>query len=157
MIARISRYVFGLAFLALSITAALRFDSISKLFLSVSPDGIISNASFLELRIILVSFGVIGLALLSWKQVRSIFTMLGDYFMLIKARDFLLWSLGIGLLLRAVVVIFLPLHLYSDYGNYDQLAWTWVNVGGYYNGDHPTGYCPVGYPFFLSRHPPQFP
>jgi 4-amino-4-deoxy-L-arabinose transferase-like glycosyltransferase len=57
----------------------------------------------------------------------------------------------IGLALRLIAVALLDIPMYIDYQGYDELAWSWAERGGYYNGELLTGYYPVGYPFFLSR------
>ena len=65
---RVLRYAAGAILLAISFCALAYFRDLSGLFRFASPDGDIHPASFLELRIILIAMGPVGLYLLLWTR-----------------------------------------------------------------------------------------
>jgi len=148
---RIPILVAGAGLLLVGVLAVVDFQVIASLFGFFSPDGVINPDTLLELRIVLASFGVIGLYLLFRRQVHRLLAGWDRRLTRLPQTTFLIRFLVIGLLLRLAVVMLMDIPMYIDYQGYDQLAWDWVQHGGYYNGDLPTGYYPVGYPFFLSR------
>lgn len=151
MIDKRLRQISGAALLLIGLTSALAFNKFVQWFFFISPDGDIGAATLLELRIVLASLGAIGFYLLFQGSIHRLLESTHDRIQKMPARNFLIVALSIGLFLRLIVVVCMEIPLYIDYQGYDELAWNWVQQGGYYNGDQLTGYYPVGYPFFLSR------
>ncbi|MDH4034677.1 MAG: glycosyltransferase family 39 protein, partial [candidate division Zixibacteria bacterium] len=151
MIDKWIRQTSGIVLLLIGLTSAIAFDRIARWFFFISPDGDIGDATMLELRVVLASLGVIGFYLFFRGGVHRFFRWLHHHINTSSTADFLTIVLSAGLILRVLVILCMEIPLYIDYQGYDELAWTWVQQGGYYNGEHLTGYYPVGYPFFLSR------
>ena len=151
MIDKWLRQISGAALLLIGLTAAVAFEKIAEWFFFISPDGDIGAASILELRLVMASLGVIGFYLLLKGSLHGLLKSVHHLIGRLPAANFLIIALSLGFLLRLIVVLCMEIPLYIDYQGYDELAWAWVQQGGYYNGDHLTGYYPVGYPYFLSR------
>jgi len=141
----------GAALLIVGILAVVFFDGMARLFHSISPDGVIHPSTLLELRVVLTSLGLVGLYLLFRDSAHRRLAGLDRAVNNMSPGAFLLRFFAAGLVLRVLVVAFMDIPMYIDYRGYDELAWAWAQMGGYYNGEHLTGYYPVGYPFFLSR------
>ncbi|UCC45050.1 MAG: glycosyltransferase family 39 protein, partial [Candidatus Zixiibacteriota bacterium] len=60
-------------------------------------------------------------------------------------------ALGTAVVVRVISLLLVANVQWSDFACYDEMAWDWAQKGGYYNGEHPTGYWPPAHPFFLSR------
>ena len=151
MLIKICRYVCGSLLLVVGIVTIAHSGALSGMFRFLSPDGIIHPSTLLELRLLLASLAPVGLVLVFYPHLLRVLAVLDRVFKAMPMQRFLLGIFSTGLLLRVAVVLFIPLRLYIDYGAYDELAWTWAEQGGYYNGNYYTGYWPPGYPFFLSR------
>ena len=145
------RYLAVCVLIAIGTAAIAASQRITSLFLFASPDGSVSPESFLELRLILAAMLPLGLALLFARPLLAVATRLDAALAALSTRDFIWRTLALAFLLRLLVVAFLPINLYSDYGDYDQLALTWAREGCYCSEGQFTGYWPPGYPFFLSR------
>ncbi|MCK4461848.1 MAG: glycosyltransferase family 39 protein, partial [candidate division Zixibacteria bacterium] len=151
MTTKLPIFVFGAALTIVGILAVAFFDGIAQLFHFISPDGIIHPSTLLELRVVLSSLGLVGLYLLFRDNAHRHLAGLNRVVNNMSPGAFLLRFFAVGLILRVLVVAFMDIPMYIDYQAYDELAWAWAQMGGYYNGEHLTGYYPAGYPFFLSR------
>lgn len=143
--------IFGILLLIISAAAIFFFGRIAGMFLFLSQDGDVVPHSFLQMKICLISLGAIGLCLLFSKQIHKFTVRINRFIMRFSISDFIKWILITALVLRMAVFLFMPFRLWIDYQEYDQLAMTWAEKGGYYSGEYKTAYQPPGYPFFLSR------
>jgi len=143
--------IFGLFLIGIALTAMFRFGSLSSRFMFLSGDGQVVPHTLLQLRICLVTLGIVGLYMIFSTYFSRLLFILNNYINNLDRKEFLKIFVLVAVGLRIAVVIFMPFRLWIDYMVYDELAWHWVQVGGYYVGDLPTAYRPPGYPFFLSR------
>ncbi len=141
----------GIILILISTATIFFFGRIAGLFLFLSQDGDVVPHSFLQMKICLISLGAIGLCLLFSNQIHSLIVRINSLIMRLSTPGFLKWILVIALVLRLAVFLFMPFRLWIDYQEYDQLAMTWAEKGGYYSEGYKTAYQPPGYPFFLSR------
>ncbi len=145
------RIVGGAIFMLLGLATLMKFEATSRLFLFLSPDGMIMPLMMLFLKLCLVSLGCVGLVLIFYNQLIRLLGLIDIRLSGLSRKSFLIYALPAGFLLRLAVVLFMPFHLWMDYDSYDDLGWQWATKGGYYNGEHLTAYWPPGFPFFLSR------
>jgi len=147
----IVRHVFGVLFIIIGIMALAWFEGISQFFLFLSPDGNIVPFMMLSLKLCLISLVPLGFVLIFSNHVTTILVRWDSLIGRIDVRRLLIYIIATGVLLRLVAVALLPFNQWSDFKDYDEMAWQWVLRGGYYNGEHLTAYWPPGYSFFLSR------
>ena len=145
------RYLFGATLLAIGLFALFDFEALGRLFMFLSPDRSVTPFMMQLLRIVLVSLGAVGLAVLFFNFVRRVLDWIDGLVVAPSPGRYVCFALGVGLLLRAAVVLLMPFHLWMDYASYDDLGWQWATKGGYYNGELLTAYWPPAYPFLLSR------
>jgi len=145
------RYIFGVLFVAIGVVALGWFAFISQFFLWLSPDGDIVPFMMLSLRLCLISLIPLGLALVLYERALVVLVAIDNLINRLDAKQFVIYMLAVGVLLRLAAVALLPFNQYSDFKDYDDMAWQWATRGGYYNGEHLTAYWPPAYPFFLSR------
>lgn len=145
------RYAIGVVFVGIGVAALGWFGAVSQLFLFLSPDGYIVPFMMLSLQLCLVSLAPLGLALVFFPHIAKTLARLDGLINGIDVRRFLIYMLVTGVLLRLVAVTLLPFNQWSDFADYDEMAWQWALRGGYYNGEHLTAYWPPAYPFLLSR------
>jgi 4-amino-4-deoxy-L-arabinose transferase-like glycosyltransferase len=117
----------------------------------LSPDGAVTDYSWLTLQIMLTALIAPGIALFAWGPIRRHTAEWNGCLQRLPAAAFLTYVLGTAALARILVVSVLPLRLFSDFATYDELGWLWAMRGEYTNGQGPTAYFPPGWPFFLSR------
>jgi 4-amino-4-deoxy-L-arabinose transferase-like glycosyltransferase len=145
------RIVLGIGLVLGSLPAIFSFEKMSGWFLFLSQDGSVVPHSMLQLRICLISLGIIGLYLVFSNSAKTCLAFVDRIIMSLCRSDFLTIFFITALLLRVAVILLFPFRLWIDYMVYDELGWHWVEAGGYYVGSYPTAYRPPGYPFFLSR------
>ncbi len=129
----------------------IRFHYVSRYFLFLSPDGVVEPLMMLMLRLLLISLGVLGVALLMRTALISVVARIHRRIVTSDRQSFLLGLIVVALALRFASVLLMPFEMWDDYLVYDDLAQQWAAKGGYYDGDLLTAYRPPGYPFFLSR------
>ncbi|MCK4302445.1 MAG: hypothetical protein KAW91_06700, partial [candidate division Zixibacteria bacterium] len=135
----------------IGVAALLRFEDIGGLFLFMSPDGVVEPFMLLMLKLLLISLGTVGLVFVFYGHLFKLLQRIDQKIVSSDPRSFLLTLMATGFMLRAAVVLIMPLGLWADYSIYDELGWEWATRGGYYNGELLTAYRPPGYQFFLSR------
>ena len=146
-----ARIAIGILLIITSVTAWIDFDLIGRSFYFLSPDGSITGYMLMLLRLMLLSAGSAGLFLVFYEAAFRFFEQVDHRLTALDQKTLLRNLLLVGFALRLIVFLLIPIHLWGDYGSYDDLARQWIDRGGYYNGEHPTGYWPPLYPFFLSR------
>ncbi len=135
----------------IGLAALIAFEWLVGQLSFLSPDGTIGARTLLELRICLFSLLPIGIGLAFSRYLWSGFSSLGRLVDSLSQRRFLLTLLVTAAAWRVLPPLLMDVHLISDYGTYDELAWTWATMGGYLDDCQATGYYPPGYPYFLSR------
>ncbi len=145
------RISFGAILIASALFALFRFEQLQSIFFVLSPDGSVTPYMWLLLRMMVLSFSVVGALLLFWEPLFKLLEQLDIILNRQTLTQFLLVMIGSGFLLRLLSLVLLPLSLWGDYGCYDDLARQWFEKGDYYNGELLTAYWPPGYPYFLSR------
>nr|MBN2276206.1 glycosyltransferase family 39 protein [candidate division Zixibacteria bacterium] len=143
--------VIGLALIAVALMAVFKFNILAGRFMFLSGDGQVVPHTLLQLRLCLITLGIVGLYFIFTKDINRLLGHVNNSIVNLDRLNFLRIFILIALCLRVAVVIFMPFRLWIDYQVYDELARHWVEVGGYYVGQFPTAYRPPGYPFFLSR------
>lgn len=147
----IIRSILGVIGLSIGLAAIVWFDSLKQYFLFISQDNNIAPLSLLELQISLITLGFLGFLFLFWNYFIDALRKIDHLIVRTSPLRLILILLSIAFLLRMAVALFYPVNLWIDYGQYDYLGAHWAEVGGYFDGDYPTGYQPPGYPFMLSR------
>jgi len=145
------RNLIGVVFVIIGVLALGWFGHFSGIFLFLSPDGDVVPFMMLSLQLCLISLAPLGLVLICYNRAAATLVRIDGWMHRIDVRRFLIYMAAVGLLLRLAAVTFMPFNQWSDFADYDELAWQWALHGGYYNGEYPTAYWPPGYPFFLSR------
>jgi 4-amino-4-deoxy-L-arabinose transferase-like glycosyltransferase len=148
---KVVRTIFGSIFVLIGIAALVRFDELSRLFLFLSPDGVVEPFMMLMLRLALISMGVVGLVFVLYEKLIQLCLLIDVRISSLNRQTFLLIVLSVAFALRLGAILLMPFHLWDYFGVYDDLAAQWAVKGGYYDGDRLTAYWPPGYPFFLSR------
>ncbi len=142
------RKLSGLVLILVGLTAVARFDFIKVRLLFLSQDGQIVPQTLLQLRIFLLSLGILGIVLLLKHNIIALFNNLIIIIDSFEPRKFLIVLLSSAFLLRALSLL-MPFHLWGDWQTYNELAWTWSQTGSYSVNGIPYAYRPPGYPFFL--------
>ncbi len=148
---RIVRIAVGSLFIFLAGITLARFSLITDRLMFLSPDKVVSPFMMQLLWLLLVSLGIVGLALLFFRKSVAVLSRLQASFEHLPYHTFLVRMLGLAFGLRLVEAVLMPFHLWADFGSYDDLAWQWATKGGYYNGTLLTAYWPPAYPYLMSR------
>ncbi len=146
-----ARIIAGIVLIIVGIISLVEFNSIKNFFLFLSPDKDIVPHSLLQLRILLISFGLIGILLAWWQTIVGKRQWLDEPIKKLSVTRFVTIILATAFILRLLIPLVFPFRLWIDYMVYDELAAMWVEYGCYCVDGIPTAYRPPGYPFFLSR------
>jgi len=147
---KIIRYIIAAICLAAGLSATFRFDGIAGFLAGVSADREISAFMMLRMRIVLISFFPVGLALLFREQVFWFIEKINSYLVRYGPGTFLSRVLWLAVILRVGALLIMPFHLWGDYGAYDELGWNLAQTGCYCVDGIATAYRPPGYPFVLA-------
>lgn len=145
------RLLVALALIAISSSAMFGFGSWQRALAGLSPDGVVTDLSWLSLRIILLALFAPGIIMAAPSMLSRPIARAHTVLQRLPVNTFLIFLLTAAVIMRIAVVLLLPLRLVSDFAYYDHLAVLWVSHGEYTDGTHPTSYFPPGWPFFLSR------
>ncbi len=145
------RVFIGSFFIVIAISAVVGFGNWQQALAGLSPDGQVTEYSWVALRIMLAALFVPGVALVAPTPIIALLVRGHAALARLPISTFLTYTLGAAVMLRIVVILIMPLRLVSDFAFYDRLAMLWVSHGEYTDGSHPTSYFPPGWPFFLSR------
>lgn len=148
---RLARIIIGSILVPFGLSALLKFEQVAGLFLFLSPDGVVEPLMMLALRLCILSAGIFGLVLILYDRLTPVGALIDRFINRPDRSAFLKLALAAALAVRLAVLLIVPKVQFADFACYDELAWNWLQKGGYYNGEYPTGYWPPAYPFFLSR------
>lgn len=143
------RFIVALLLIVTGLSGIFLFDTILNRLKFLSGDGIINPHTLLQLKVLLISCGIVGLVLLFKK---ALIRFLGKKFEIVisaNRKKFLWYTLGIAVILR-ISALAMPFHLWGDWMTYHELAQSWSANGSYSVNGIPYAYRPPGYPFFIT-------
>ncbi|MEW6051938.1 MAG: glycosyltransferase family 39 protein [Candidatus Zixiibacteriota bacterium] len=141
----------GLLAVMVGAAALFAFDFVKQQLLFLSADGVVEPHSFLQLQILLVSAGIVGVYLFFHHRLTPHLQGSASRLSTVGTSQFLIWTLGLAALFRTLVVMFLPVVLWADSLGYHDYAVTWARVGSYMENGLPTAVWPPAWPWLLSR------
>jgi len=148
---RLIRVVAGLVLMAISVSAVFAFGRWQSMLFSLSADGVIEPATWVLLRILLISFAAPGILLTFWETCGSLQATIQKYIDCLSKTAFLTATLALAGMVRILLVELMPMQPAGDYAVYHELGRLWATMGEYSDGRYHTGYFPPGWPFLLSR------
>ncbi len=145
------RVLLGATGFLVGLAALFAFDFVKAHVLFLSGDRVIEPYSYLQLRILMMSAGAASLCLIFAKTIRHLLREYGDVISRWSPLKFLTVTLGAAIILRLLVLLFLPVMLRSDSLAYHEFAVQLAQIGSFNESGLPTAYWPPAYPWLLSR------
>ncbi len=143
-------FAVGIMLLMAGLMAVLKFEILSRPFLSLSQDGLIVPQTLLQLRLVLIALGILGIAIIFRRRLKIILAQIDGTINKYSIGKFLIIVLCLAAFWR-LVALFMPFHLWGDWKTYHDLAVTWAETGSFSWDGVPYAYRPPGYPYLLSR------